>query len=700
MADVITRFKLETTQYDSKLREASKNLADYEKEASKAGKTFAGFSKEQVEAARSFGKVESGATSLKDKLKDLVGSYNTAAKAFNNLSDEQKNSDFGKALSESLKTLQGRITQTKTDFYDMSGSAKSTGGIMDQLAEKFTLNIDVIKLLNVGLTAAKTALNVAKDAFMANESSVDEWGRIVQSSQSLYEGFLNALNTGDISGYLSRIDSIVSAARTAYDELDRLGTMRTIQGPAISKQEAENNRLRMMIQTGRYIAPLDGTPTTIANGTQLNAAQIKFFEQKLEQGISSLIALSKNEITQTTKAIDAYYGSLAQQTGMSLKEFREGTSSMSAFDERVRGARAYNDWQMAHSYVDQQTGRLIQPRTGNPYAQYKGWDVFRVDKMGQNSFNDLVNLIKQGQQQISSAYSMQGMAYRTMNRAEGITVRQIMGGGSGDGGGKSGSGSTTTVNQPEIFPEGSLKSLTAEMQELQKAQQLVTSADEWRTYEYAIEGVKNQIKELKGELGLEALRGMKGVGISDSIKPLTREDIIKKGQASIKNFKLPEQKESPKMLDSMNTMASGMSQLVSGMQQIGITIPQEIQSVIGILQGITTILTAIQTINSIKFWAGGGVVHANSGLLVPGNHFSGDMVPSMINSGELILNKAQQGNLASQLQAASMINGGGGGGHDYVSGQNIYLGTNNYLKGSGQGQLVTTRMLRQYGLIN
>jgi hypothetical protein len=250
------------------------------------------------------------------------------------------------------------------------------------------------------------------------------------------------------------------------------------------------------------------------------------------------------------------------------------------------------------------------------------------------------------------------------------------------------------------MPEGSVAELNRQMQELRKEQSLVTNTSEWKQYEDKIKDVNNQIRELKGELGIESLRGLKGVSISDSIKPLTREDIIKKGQASIGNFKLPKQEESPKMLDSMNTMASGMSQLVSGMQQIGITIPQEIQSVIGILQGITTILTAIQTINSIKFWAGGGVVHANSGLLVPGNHFSGDMVPSMINSGELILNKAQQGNLASQLLSASMINGGGGGGHDYVSGQNIYLGTNNYLKGSGQGQLVTTRMLRQYGLIN
>jgi hypothetical protein len=47
---------------------------------------------------------------------------------------------------------------------------------------------------------------------------------VVESSHSLYTGFLNALNTGDISGYLSNISQIVKAARDAYDALDNLGT--------------------------------------------------------------------------------------------------------------------------------------------------------------------------------------------------------------------------------------------------------------------------------------------------------------------------------------------------------------------------------------------------------------------------------------------------------------------------------------------
>ena len=62
MADVITRFKLETSQYDSKLRDATKGLAQLAKDTQKAGGDMNKMSKEQVEAARSLGKLAGGAT--------------------------------------------------------------------------------------------------------------------------------------------------------------------------------------------------------------------------------------------------------------------------------------------------------------------------------------------------------------------------------------------------------------------------------------------------------------------------------------------------------------------------------------------------------------------------------------------------------------------------------------------------------------
>lgn len=71
------------------------------------------------------------------------------------------------------------------------------------------------------------------------------------------------------------------------------------------------------------------------------------------------------------------------------------------------------------------------------------------------------------------------------------------------------------------------------------------------------------------------------------------------------------------------------------------------------------------------------------------------MVPALLNSGELVLNKAQQGNLAAQLSGGQ----GGYAAQPYVNGEMILLGTNNYLGRSGQGEVVTTKMLKSMGLI-
>jgi hypothetical protein len=89
---------------------------------------------------------------------------------------------------------------------------------------------------------------------------------------------------------------------------------------------------------------------------------------------------------------------------------------------------------------------------------------------------------------------------------------------------------------------------------------------------------------------------------------------------------------------------------------------------------------------------------ANGGI-VPGNSFSGDNLRTSdigvnLNSGELILNKAQQDTIASQLenqQVATM--------QPYVDGEKIFLGMNNTSQRMGRGEIVTTQTLKRLGLI-
>ena len=179
---------------------------------------------------------------------------------------------------------------------------------------------------------------------------------------------------------------------------------------------------------------------------------------------------------------------------------------------------------------------------------------------------------------------------------------------------------------------------------------------------------------------------------------------------------------------------SGLSSIKGGLDQIGIKLPSEIEKAIAVMQGVMAVIQGVNTIISIfststaaaqivsvnantaaliantsalitnsatnfipfrnggivpAFKTGGIVPHAAIGYEVPGHDYS-DATPVMVSSGELILNRSQQGNLASQLEQARQESYGGGG-TPYVQGELIYLGVNNFLKRSGRGEIVTSK---------
>ena len=85
------------------------------------------------------------------------------------------------------------------------------------------------------------------------------------------------------------------------------------------------------------------------------------------------------------------------------------------------------------------------------------------------------------------------------------------------------------------------------------------------------------------------------------------------------------------------------------------------------------------------------------GMTIPGNSFSGDNLRMPVdggrsfigvNSGELILNKAQQGIIADALSEPGMQNVQL---HAVIEGEDIVLATDNYYSRAGYGEVVTSR---------
>jgi hypothetical protein len=104
-------------------------------------------------------------------------------------------------------------------------------------------------------------------------------------------------------------------------------------------------------------------------------------------------------------------------------------------------------------------------------------------------------------------------------------------------------------------------------------------------------------------------------------------------------------------------------------------------------------ISTISAIHSATGYANGGVVHAAGGaaipgtFTVPGNTYSGDQIPAMLNAGETVLTRAQSGIIASALE---------GGGLQRlqlsatIHGEDIRLALNNNSRRTGHGEYVTT----------
>lgn len=134
--------------------------------------------------------------------------------------------------------------------------------------------------------------------------------------------------------------------------------------------------------------------------------------------------------------------------------------------------------------------------------------------------------------------------------------------------------------------------------------------------------------------------------------------------------------------EPMNIMTHDLSAISSSLKTLGLDVPEGVDKMLGGMQAITTILTAIQSIISISnatsglnsipiiggiaslfvglfsgFNKGGIVPHAANGYYVPGTHYSGDMTPIMANAGELVLNASSEGNLAAIIKNAQSLVG-------------------------------------------
>lgn len=686
MADVITRFKLETTQFDSKLRDAAKGLRELTHMAEIGGKGFKDFSQKQIEAARAFGTIESGATNTKDKLKDLVGAYNDVARAYNNLTEQQRQSDFGKAMAQSLEQLQERIKETKQELYSLGeskgGGLFGEGGFlgMFQVAGGNLISKGIENLI-VGLTDAWTkSIELAKEgegvriAFErlnrpglldnlkeATHGTVSEIELMKQAIK--FENFKlpledlatylefaqqKAKDTGESIDYL--VNSIVNGlGRQSKQILDNLGisaaelTRRMNEGADMTKAVAEIIR-EEMAKAGDYVE-------TAADRAAQAAAKATDEMEKFGQ---------------TAAPIAEQWGQVWNSITIGAMDF--ANTLLGPVAESIRS-------------IQNILGTTLDDRRIQMFAAMEG--ISRQQQAAANkkkpTWGDVpVYTAPGGYVEVTDSNTgavIGGQHFDNLDDSNAIKAwRKALH--------KSG-GSSKKTNTPSIddFNKALAKSLTgsADLKQVKEA---------LSPYEMMLPEIKKNILDIKdADLG-GSLAKIGDDKVKKEIEEMTKalqqqQMAFQMGAqaaasfgAALAGIEDPATKAAGTVIQAIAQIALGFGTAVAQASSMG---PYAWIAYTAAAMG--AMATAISTVHSLTGYAEGGIVKGNS--------YSGDNLygPGFgINAGELVLNTAQQNNVAQALEGGGMKNLKLEG---VLKGENIWIAANRYTKRTGQGEIVT-----------
>lgn len=599
------------------------------------------------------------------------------------------------------------IARLKADTSHWDSGLSRAGRSLEQLQQK-NISLDaalqgsVRTLVRVGAqyasigVAATAAMKVVKDAFMSSESNMDSWGGTVESVKSIYDSFCISLNNSSLDGWFSNMDNLIEKARQAYDAIDDLNTKMTIINPERVKiQGLITEQKEIIRKNGRES---DAGKAAVAEINRLEPILKDTYTQEAKMNYSAFEAEVKKKLE------EAGLGNLDSK---SYRWLMRSFSSESEYERLKAGAKTtvvgtgrYNLDEYGHA-----VGEEIKVSVKN--TNQKLLDLFTDEWRAQYS------------QYLTASYSAKNSAFQV-----GIQDARYTRGGSG---GNSSSSSSYYSSSSSRYSSGlsgisdisglafgatkSMKELNEELARYKKMKEEATTSFE---YNEAIEGIEQVQKEIAVQpitlqLGVDA---EKIVPIQEIINNFFKEHPITPEMKLPTNFfpsvsKSAEDtanawKEATRAISNAgNAMTNledpsakvagivmqAIANIALGFAQASASPATGLAGVFGWIAAVTAgVATMTATIAQIKsateYHAQGGMV-GTSPFIPKGT----DTVPAMLTPGEIVLNAAQQRNMANNLQGTSNIVMQSSG-ESRISGEDIITVINAYGRRTGRGEIL------------
>jgi hypothetical protein len=519
----------------------------------------------------------------------------------------------------------------------------------------------------------------------STQTTGDAYVRVTDQMKASVDSFFASIAMGDFSGFINNLQNVIGKAGTLADALDELATKSLFSDAEINNLTTQKN-IQANIARDRSRSDKERNDAL---------AKARDYQLKITNLQKSLAGTNKQTAYSTLDAAIAkqgFKGDVARSTwDWMLKESNRSKwiAGSSEYKTRKQKAASLMD-------VDPESGLLIHSKAS--LKAKREFDAWAKTQDGRNKefmyyFSEMDD---SEESMLNKAMQLNAKANSMFSAISDDTLQLNMADAKINGSYKTKSGaSNKTAQHAKESPAGSLNEISKELAEArEKYNKAATDELRQQLFKVIEELEAKQINlNFRAEFGKRDMPELKQAGLGNNIKSSSKKITkLEKIKPSITKEDINANKEYGESLSAigniMGNVSGAFDSNTASILQWGAslfsTIGQAIPAIAALI-GIKTSDTATTNANTTAELenAGAKVISAHAGIpfvgvalgvagiaaivaamasipkfanggIVPGGSFSGDKVPALLNSGEMILNGSQQANLFKQLNSGAI----------------------------------------------
>jgi hypothetical protein len=559
---------------------------------------------------------------------------------------------------------------------DYQKNIKAARAEMKQFEEAGATVKSFITKMAVSLGAATTATAAFQKIIGSSRTLSKAFGEDLTEAKASVDTFFNAMAVADFSNFTNTMQDAISSAKEYYDQLGKLKTFQVFNNVDIDRIRRDMAKAKIVL--------VDKKSTE--QQKQEAKKLLKDLDNEMLGKSKQLSALAYNTYYADLRAKLKSYGVAGSDSSLNnsiiknVKESGNYDSAVKRLNELDKKAKS--TMQKVYTYSTN--------AYGSTFSSYKMVATAATKAITNSIEYKTLRAIKEmGNEALKEAKGYEDLAINSETDAYNqiyTNLRKIGAGSKGSGAGKSG----TSNSKTEVGPIGSISDLKAKIAELQKKYEVAADDGTRIGLMNAINTVSDKIKQTNFFAEIGGKRDIGPLTTNKTTKLSTSTSLEKALNEKIEPLITEKQvKNAVTYGEALTNLGSAMSYLnnatgsgaagwasygVNSMKALGNTYSALVKvipalkveailkamgsasdaPIVGWINAIAAASAMIATISSLPKFANGGIIEPTSGF-IPGNQFSDDKILARVNAGELILNKAQQKNLATKLTSVPEV---------------------------------------------